>query len=58
MNAGVAQLEERLTCNEDVGGSNPLAGSSLINSKHEILNTKQIRNYNVPKFISYILNIE
>ena len=26
--AGVAQLVERFTCNEDVGGSTPLAGSS------------------------------
>ena len=25
--AGVAQLVERFTCNEDVGGSTPLAGS-------------------------------
>ena len=28
--AGVAQLVERFTCNEDVGGSTPLAGSSEI----------------------------
>ena len=28
--AGVAQLVERFTCNEDVGGSTPLAGSSYI----------------------------
>ena len=26
--AGVAQLVEQLTCNQQVGGSNPLAGSS------------------------------
>jgi hypothetical protein len=28
--AGVAQLVERFTCNEDVGGSNPLAGSMFL----------------------------
>ena len=27
--AGVAQLVEHLTCNEDVGGSTPLGGSSV-----------------------------
>ena len=27
--AGVAQLVERFICNEDVGGSTPLAGSSF-----------------------------
>jgi hypothetical protein len=29
--AGVAQLVERLTCNEDVVGSNPITGSIFIN---------------------------
>lgn len=28
--AGVAQLVEQLTCNQQVGGPNPLAGSSKI----------------------------
>ena len=27
--AGVAQLEERLTCNEDVAGSTPVTGSNF-----------------------------
>ena len=29
-NAGVAQLVERLTCNEDVAGSTPVTGSSAV----------------------------
>ena len=29
LNAGVAQLVERLTCNEDVVGSTPISGSSF-----------------------------
>lgn len=30
-NAGVAQLVEQLTCNQQVGGSSPLAGSIFLN---------------------------
>ena len=29
INARVAQLEERLTCNENVAGSNPVSGSTF-----------------------------
>ena len=30
MNAGVAQLVEQLICNQQVGGSNPFASSSVM----------------------------
>ena len=51
--AGVAQLVEQLTCNQQVGGSNPLAGSRL----HKAFQTIVLKSLFCFLILSFIFRV-